>query len=296
MNKGLTYNRDTDREILLRVSDDKLIETCSLNKYLFENVCDDNFFHQKLLFSYPDILGYFKIGSKEYKNYKQLYLSMIYYISKMKEDFHYSYTSGNPKIQYEIFKDSLYNKYSDEYDPKNYNKVRYVSLLFNAMSKNEFNLVKEAVEKGTDINSVSALIQATKAGNDRFGNIKMVQYLVEQGANVRAQDDYPIYNASESGNLEIAKYLVEHGANIHAGDERALRIASKNGHLNIVKYLVSLGADIHAENEESLRWAIINEHLDVAKYLVREGANIQNAIIWATKYRQFNAVNYLRSL
>ena len=90
--------KDVDREILLAMDDENLLKTCSLNKYLFNNVCDDNFFYRKLLLKYPDTLSY-KLREDNYKSY---YLRTIYYISKMKEDYDYPYISGNPKVQYEI--------------------------------------------------------------------------------------------------------------------------------------------------------------------------------------------------
>ena len=105
-----------------------------MNKYLFYTVCDDSFFYRRLLSKYSDILKYYNL--KENKNYKTYYLQVIYYISKMKEDYHYSYISGNPKTQYEIFKDS--RKDTQE-------------LLIESSEKGELNLVKEAIKRGTDI-------------------------------------------------------------------------------------------------------------------------------------------------
>ena len=40
--------KDVDREILLAMSDEDLLKSCSLNKYLFNVVCDDNFFYRRL--------------------------------------------------------------------------------------------------------------------------------------------------------------------------------------------------------------------------------------------------------
>ena len=96
--------KDVDREILLSMDDGDLLKTCSLNKYLFETVCDDNFFYRRLLSKYPTTLKYYNKEKEE--TYRKYYLKVIYYISKMKEDYDYSYISGNPKVQYEIFKNS----------------------------------------------------------------------------------------------------------------------------------------------------------------------------------------------
>jgi len=69
------------------------------------------------------------------------------------------------------------------------------------------------------------------------------------------------------GHLEIVKYLVEQGADIHAEDDFALSWAAQLGHLDIVKYLVSKGANTHARNDETLRWAELNCHTAIVEYL-----------------------------
>ena len=103
--KGFSSLKDTDREILLKLSDKDLIKTCSLNKYLFASVCDDSFFHRKLSLSYPNTLIFKPISS----NYKQYYLKVVHYVSKMLEEFNYSYILGNLEKQYKILKKINYN-------------------------------------------------------------------------------------------------------------------------------------------------------------------------------------------
>ena len=49
-----------------------------------------------------------------------------------------------------------------------------------------------------------------------------------------------LFKASKLGLLKVVKYLVENGANIHVYDNQAVRWASNNGHLEVVKYLESL--------------------------------------------------------
>jgi len=46
--------------------------------------------------------------------------------------------------------------------------------------------------------------------------------------------------ATRKGYLKVVKYLVENGANIHARNDWTLRWAAINGHLKIVKYIKSL--------------------------------------------------------
>jgi hypothetical protein len=71
----------------------------------------------------------------------------------------------------------------------------------------------------------------------RYGHLKIVQYLLENGANIRAYHDGAIIAASKEGQLEVVKYLVEKGAN--ALDGRAIDFAKIHGHENIVEYLES---------------------------------------------------------
>ena len=63
-----------------------------------------------------------------------------------------------------------------------------------------------------------------------------------------------LINEVRSGNLEIVQYLVENGANINAKDDdkgrTALMFASRDGHLEVVKYLVESGANINAKTDE----------------------------------------------
>ena len=73
---------------------------------------------------------------------------------------------------------------------------------------------------------------------------------------------------------ETFKYLVKNGVDIKAGDNFAVRWASIYGHLDVVKYLVENGADIKADNNYAVSWASINGHFDVVNYLVENGAYV----------------------
>ncbi|MHA1353556.1 MAG: ankyrin repeat domain-containing protein, partial [Candidatus Heimdallarchaeota archaeon] len=95
----------------------------------------------------------------------------------------------------------------------------------------------------------------------------VVKYLVEQGADIHAKDDYALRWSAAYGHIDVVKYLVEHGADIHAEDDHAIQLSAENGNLKIVKYLVEHGADIHAEDDYALRWSVENGHIDVVKYL-----------------------------
>ena len=76
--------------------------------------------------------------------------------------------------------------------------------------------------------------------------------------------------AVDRGMLPVVKYLVEAGANVRADDDYVLRWAAHNGHLEVVKYLVSVGADVRARHDWALRYAANNCHTAVVDYLENE--------------------------
>ena len=77
--------------------------------------------------------------------------------------------------------------------------------------------------------------------------------------------------AAQNNQIDELKNLLEQGADIHADDDNALRFAACYGYLEIVKLLVAQGANIHADHDEALRIAAYNGHLEVVKFLVTQG-------------------------
>jgi hypothetical protein len=59
--------------------------------------------------------------------------------------------------------------------------------------------------------------------------------------NIHWNTDYALRYASNNGNIEVVKYLIEAGADIHADDSRAIRESCKHGHLQVVEFLVGRG-------------------------------------------------------
>ncbi|PVU88970.1 hypothetical protein BB559_005283 [Furculomyces boomerangus] len=111
------------------------------------------------------------------------------------------------------------------------------------------------------------------------GNLEFVKYLVENGADIRTNNDVAFRSASLNGHLDVVKYLVDNGADIHANNDSALRLAAKYGYLDVVKYLVQSGADIHANGDIDLREASVNRRSEVVKYLIENGADIHAEVI-----------------
>jgi ankyrin repeat protein len=266
------------RNILQKIaenSDDKTaLAILATNKEMNKDLYYDVIFGKR----YPDLIRY----RGPNLSVKKLYLGSLEIIGKLKEQFNYTYVSGNPQLQLYIFMMSQKN---------------VINLLLNASIKGSLELVKYALEQGANIhfNNDEALRWASEKGH-----LEVVKYLVEQGANIHAENDIALRHASSDGYFEVVKYLVEKGANIHALDDGALRWASENGHFEVVKYLVEHGANIHAEHDWALRLASKYGQLEVVKYLVEKGANIHAendfALRWASKKGHLEVVKYLKSL
>src|SRR4030042_1351671 len=85
------------------------------------------------------------------------------------------------------------------------------------------------------------------------GNLKMVKYLHQNGANITANNNYVILRASGNGHLKMVKYLHQNGGDITDINNYAIQVASSNGHLEVVKYLHQNGADITDDNNTAIQ-------------------------------------------
>ncbi|KAH8791815.1 hypothetical protein DL96DRAFT_1726818 [Flagelloscypha sp. PMI_526] len=120
----------------------------------------------------------------------------------------------------------------------------------------------------------------------RAGNLGVVQFLVEMGADVNAvggKYEIPLQAAVLNGRLDVLQFLVEKGANVNAvGREygAALHIAAQTGRLDVVQSLVEKGANVNAVEGRygtALQAAALTGRLDVVQFLVEKGANVNAA-------------------
>ena len=159
---------------------------------------------------------------------------------------------------------------------------------------------KWLAEKGVDIyTSDAAIIWASGKGY-----LKIVKFLIENGANIHAQNNFAVIVASARGHLEVVKMLIECRADIHAGNDLtiyqsppydkyfelrdltnmssidtiknndAVKFASCCGHLEVVKILIQYGANIHVDDDYAIQLALYNEHIEVVKLLIECRANV----------------------
>jgi ankyrin repeat protein len=213
-------------------------------------------------------------------------LNLLIGIKQMDKDIYYLAIFGNryPElIQYRKENETIKQLY-----------LRMLETI--GLLKEEFNIVYKKGDPEKILLNGNSIDQGSIWASQK-GKLRLVKWVLRNGANIHAFDDGALRYASRNGHLEVVKYLVEQGADIHADDDGALRWASVNGHLEVVKYLVEKGANIHAENDYALRWASGNGHFEVVKYLLEKGANVHalndDALRWASEFGHLQVVKYL---
>ena len=195
----LTGIRDVDRLILNKLNDTDFLQMCSLNRTFNERVCNDDYFRIRIRTKYPETVPY-----KDYFNEK------------------------------EIRKETTWKTYF-------FNILKYIDLLYKI-----YGYEYKSQDKSPELFFLSK-------------NLVPIHYNYTK--------DTALIYASENGYLPLVKYLLNDGADIHAEDNAAVRWASARGHLPVVKYLVEHGADITAQDNFALKWAQRNKHLDVETYI-----------------------------
>ena len=72
------------------------------------------------------------------------------------------------------------------------------------------------------------------------------------------------YNLTD---VSTFKMLIERGANIHANNCYPLKWSAYNGYLNIVKYLLANGANINVIDSYAMQWSTRKGHYEVVRYI-----------------------------
>lgn len=103
--KGFTGIKDVDMEILLKIDDRYLLNTCLTNKYI-NNICkDENFWRKRFFNKYGDVAN--KIVKPEDRSWKDHYLQVLIYLDYFtdKLEFLRRFKLGNKGILNSIYID-----------------------------------------------------------------------------------------------------------------------------------------------------------------------------------------------
>lgn len=109
----------------------------------------------------------------------------------------------------------------------------------------------------------------------------VVEYLLEQGANINAELDdgcTPLISSVAVDDMDTAILLLENGANIkaHANRWTVLHYAVHNKNLDMVKLLVEAGAELEARThyyDTPLLSAATDNSVEIVEYLLSVGAD-----------------------
>ena len=192
----LIGNKDTDIIILLNLPDEDIVKVCQVNKYA-KSICDDQSFWYRLIktrFPYiPDEILVEHTGNRKWSDYYKDDLRLV---------------DKNPSINLD---ESARNGRLDH--------------------------VMIAVHKQILTTEINRVLAASAL----YGQFDIVKYLVD---NVSGLDlGFALTMTADNGDLTIVKYLVEKGADVNNRNGLPLDFAREAKHQNIVDYLISQGAN-----------------------------------------------------
>ncbi len=161
--------------------------------------------------------------------------------------------------------------------------------LFEAVSANNYELVKTMIDEGADVkfSNEDGLTALYIASDNGFKEICAL--LIAKGADVNSGsvtikgETTVIYNpligASYKGYKEICSLLIENGADVNVkrsmGGTTPLIIATRQGHKEICSLLIEKGADMYSKNS-ALYNAVGNGHKEICEILIANGADVNN--------------------
>ncbi len=144
-----------------------------------------------------------------------------------------------------------------------------------AVSQGKLSFLDLFVGLGIDINKRDSNGNALMHYVDENNNpIKIIQWLLDRGANLNVRDDYeqtPLHLATRYERDEVAKALLDRGANLNVQDDfgfTPLHYAARNCNYEIVKVLLELGADANIKdnkNKKPFRYATDSELIKLLK-------------------------------
>ena len=144
-------------------------------------------------------------------------------------------------------------------------------------------LVGARLEAGDDVNATGGLNGNALHVASASGHLHVAQLLLDNGADVNAQNDgletTALEAASSEGHIEIVQLLLDKGAETNVCDlfsgDNALTAASMGGHIEIAKLLLERGAFINIRRREGpLVNALSAGHEKLALLLVENGADV----------------------
>ena len=158
-------------------------------------------------------------------------------------------------------------------------KKNKTALMIAAVKMFSHVIVDYLLQQGCDLNARDSENKTAIMLAFEYGCSESANHLIAKRADFNSKDkNEALISAARNGHNDMLEYLVENGANVNCrGEENqtALMCASRECHLEMVKYLLENGADINAKDENNktaLLLASEKSYLEIVKYLVEHGA------------------------
>lgn len=266
--KLLSGNVDADREILFRVEDDKdLLTICSVNKYAFNDVCNDKFFQNRTIKKYPNTVN-LKPKEMSWKNY---YLHLIYYIDKIKrQGFDYQ-GERDPEEIYNILLIKNPEVGLERAAQKNYPSL--VNHFIQAEMVEEYNDWDTILLEGTKNENKEIIDIAIKKGANDFGyglaiaaklnNKELIDFFIEKGGDL----NQGLGGAAEAHNIDLINYFLSKKSNEWSWNEILLG-ASRGGHYDLVIEAIENEKNGNLFLNDAMEMSAGSGNLKLLKYFV----------------------------
>ncbi|XP_018574498.1 uncharacterized protein LOC108913430 [Anoplophora glabripennis] len=258
----------------------------------------DNFLQRILYFLPPTIFQNYQSLSYEVRLISKYNLDLIHQLAK----------KGCVAVLHLLLKCTNFTIVRDK--ETFINSIYDVDVRINIERRNTLNCLQFLLKQG-GLNIKDYLGRTPLHFAANKGHLKMVKFLVEQGANINSRSnkcDTPIIEAVQNGHINVTKYLLEQALDepiltveierlndsdiatfllenvlwnngLHVENTMIPYVAACMGYLNVLKVLIDRGIDVNGkfENGETLVFgAARGERLNVIKYLIQKGANINS--------------------
>lgn len=154
-------------------------------------------------------------------------------------------------------------------------------MLLSYCSTDDIEKVKELIDSGVDINGRANPVwnctddfYSPLDAACQFGSTEVIKYLVDNGADVTSDSNFPIRVAASQGYAEIVGYLADKGADISVMWDKPIKSAVAGGHTATVECLLAKGVDATISDNELFMQACWDGHLEIVKCLVKFGADV----------------------
>jgi len=113
-----------------------------------------------------------------------------------------------------------------------------------------------------------------------FGNLHIMNFLKERGADVNQNIEDAIFVAVSQGFIDVIKWFVEQGVNIkevRKYNNSPISMAAFNGQVKVMEYLFELGSDLYdldCNGNSLIHSAVLGDNPEVIEWLLDRGLDI----------------------